>query len=205
MSNEHERIGISGGTFDPIHYGHLIISEEIRVNFKLDKVIFIPTGKPPHKSQSEVTESEHRFNMVNIAIHTNPSFEVSRIEMEREGYIYTIDTMSRLKAELGESSELFFITGADIVWDLPKWKKPEQLFDLCEMIVAYRPGYLKEDFFSEIEKLKIKYGAKINVAETSIIGISSTEIRNRVRAGNSIKYLVPEDVEKYIHDNNLYR
>lgn len=204
MQKQNGRIGISGGTFDPIHHGHLIISEEIREEFHLDKIVFIPSGKPPHKDESEVSEAEHRFNMVCMATRSNPYFEVSRIEMDRAGYIYTVDTMECLKDEYGENTELFFITGTDIVWDLPKWKKPAELFKLCEFIVAYRPGYDKEKFLDEVQRLKSEYGARISLANTPAIELSSTMIRERVRNGSSIKYMVPENVEEYIYSNKLY-
>lgn len=204
MHEKCSRIGISGGTFDPIHYGHLIITEEARERFSLDKVLFIPSGKPPHKVDTKVTEQEHRLNMVSLAVGTNPHFEVSNIEMERKGYIYTVDTLMQLRRVYGDKAKLFFIIGADIVWDLLKWKDPRRLFGLCEFIVAFRPGYDGNDFIGEIEKLRTEYNTKIHIAETPLMEISSTDIRERIRNKRSVKYLVPESVERYIYDNNLY-
>jgi len=204
MQGKLRKIGISGGTFDPIHYGHLIVAEQIRESLGLDKVIFIPSGAPPHKDNSKVTAAEHRFNMVCEAVKTNPYFEVSRIELEREGYSYTVDTMEQLNALYGEETRLFFITGADVIPELLTWKEYEKLFGLCEFIAVLRPGYKKDDFIKEIEYLKATYSAKIHTVHAPLIGISSTIIRDRVRNHKSIKYLVPEGVEDYIVKNGLY-
>lgn len=205
MQEEYARIGISGGTFDPIHYGHLIMAEEIRDTFNLDKVVFVPTGRPPHKVISKISDVEHRYNMVCSAVSTNPDFSVSRIEMEGEGYVYTVDTITRLKNLYGNSTKLFFIIGADIVWDLPKWKDPMRLFSLCEFIVAFRPGYNRVEFEKEVDRLRKEYNAQISMADTPAIDISSTDIRERIHDNRSIRYLVPESVEEYIRKNGLYR
>lgn len=205
QDNNFKRIGISGGTFDPIHYGHLIIAEDVREKFKLDKVIFIPTGAPPHKDNTKVSDPEHRYNMVCAAISTNPHFEASRIEMERPGYTYTIDTLIELRQLLGANSRLFFITGADVIPELLTWKKYEQVFELCEFIAVLRPGYTREEFINEVKYLKKTYRAVIHIVEAPLIGISSTTIRERVKEHRTIKYLVPEEVEKYIYDTGLYQ
>ncbi|NMB98016.1 MAG: nicotinate-nucleotide adenylyltransferase [Clostridiaceae bacterium] len=204
MERQYRRIGISGGTFDPIHYGHLVIAEEIRETMGLDKVIFIPSSSPPHKRNLKVTQAIHRFNMVNLAIATNPYFEVSSIELEREGYSYTIDTLTQLKQVYGQYTTLFFMTGADVIPELVTWRNFENLFTLCEFVAVLRPGFKKESLLEEIEYYKKNYKAKIHVVDVPLIGISSTIIRNRVEKGKSIKYLVPESVEKYIKDNVLY-
>lgn len=205
QDNNFKRIGISGGTFDPIHYGHLIIAEDVREKFKLDKVIFIPTGAPPHKDNTKVSDPEHRYNMVCAAISTNPHFEASRIEIERPGYTYTIDTLIELRQLLGANSRLFFITGADVIPELLTWKKYEQVFELCEFIAVLRPGYTREEFINEVKYLKKTYKAVIHIVEAPLIGISSTTIRERVKEHRTIKYLVPEEVEKYIYDTGLYQ
>jgi nicotinate-nucleotide adenylyltransferase len=198
------KIGILGGTFNPIHNGHLIMAEEIRETFNLDKVLFIPSGNPPHKSSKEVIDKEHRFNMVSEAIEGNVFFEKSRIEVEREGYTYTIDTLKKLKKSQKENVLLYYIVGADVLYDLSKWKDYELVFKECEFIAALRPGSGIEDFEGHIEYLKTKYQAKIKKAYIPLIDISSTEIRKRVKEGRSIKYLVPESVENYIKENKLY-
>lgn len=198
------KTGILGGTFNPIHNGHLIIAEEIREAFKLDRVLFIPSGNPPHKSKKVVIDKEHRFNMVSEAIKGNVFFEISRIEVEREGYTYTIDTLKKLRKLQKNDVLLYYIVGADVLYDLAKWKDYELVFKECEFIAALRPGFETEEFEKHIEYLKDKYEAKIKKAYIPLIDISSTEIRKRVKEGRSIKYLVPESVENYIKKNRLY-
>jgi len=204
MQNTEKKIGISGGTFDPIHYGHLITAENIREKFGLEKVVFMPSGKPPHKTGLRISPAEHRYNMVCAATASNPYFEVLRIELDRPGYTYTIDTLVQLKNSSMYNGRLYFITGADVIPDILSWKDSQKLLRMCEFIVVIRPGYDKEEVLKRIEELKNDYGARFNVAQSPLIGISSTEIRERVRNGKSIKYLVPESVEKYIYENGLY-
>lgn len=197
------RIGISGGTFDPVHYGHLIAAEDIRQKFNLDKVLFIPSGMPPHKDASRIAGAVHRFNMLYSAVKDNPYFEVSRMEIEREGTTYTIDTLTQLK-KLYDGAELFFIIGTDVVQDLPTWKEYEKVLGMCEFIAVLRPGYREEDFSSRIAYLKNACMARINTVEIPLIDISSTGIRERLKNGKSVKYLVPEAVEAYIREHGLY-
>jgi len=205
MVKNDKKIGILGGTFDPIHYGHLIIAEEVRQSFDLEKIIFIPSGMPPHKAGLRVTPAEHRYNMVYNAIKTNDCFEVSRIELERTGYTYTVDTLRQLKSLFGNDTKLFFIVGADIIMDLLTWKEPRKIFEMCEFIATVRPGYNNDSFINEIEYLINVYGVKINIAYLPLIEISSTSIREKVRNKKSIKYLVPDATEAYILENELYR
>ncbi|HHW48425.1 MAG TPA: nicotinate-nucleotide adenylyltransferase [Clostridiaceae bacterium] len=200
-----KKIGISGGTFDPVHCGHLIAAQEIRERLKLDKVLFIPVGLPPHKKDHRVTEAEHRYNMVFEAVRSNPFFEVSRIEIDREGYTYTIDTLQYLKTVYGDDARLFFIIGADVVPELVTWRQFEEIFRLCEFVAVNRPGTQKKDFFKNVRYLKEQYSAIIHIIKLPLIEISSTDIRRRVKEGRTIKYLVPESVEKYIYENGLYR
>ncbi len=199
-----KKIGISGGTFDPIHLGHLIIAEEAREIYGLEKILFIPSGNPPHKKDYNVTCAEYRFEMVKEAIYDNVFFEASPIEINREGYSYTIDTLLELKKMYGGDALLYFITGADVIPELITWKKFEQIFEICEFIAALRPGYNKEAILREIEIHKKAYGAKISTLDNPLIGISSTIIRERVKNGRTIKYLVPERVEKFIREKGLY-
>ncbi len=200
-----KRIAILGGTFDPVHLGHLIIADEIFEEFRLDSVIFIPSGIPPHKRDRSVTEAHHRYYMLSHAIASNPKFKISQIELERRGYTYTIDTLIQLKESYGEKSELFFITGADVIHDLLTWKDYTSVFSMCEFIAVFRPGFNKQSFFEEIEYLRKEYNVKIHIAESLLIDLSSTAIRERIRLKKSIKYLVPEEIEKYIFENNLYK
>lgn len=202
MRNE-MKLGISGGTFDPIHFGHLIVAEEIRQSMKLDRVVFIPSGNPPHK-RGIVTESALRYTMVKEAVSTNPYFDVSDIELNRTGYSYSVDTLTQLKSLYGSETRLFFIVGADVVHELTTWKDYEKVFRLCEFVAVMRPGYDKKDFLKEAEELKKKMNAIVHVAEVPLIEISSTDIRDRIKAGRTIKYLVPACVEDYIVKNGLY-
>lgn len=199
-----KRIGISGGTFDPIHFGHLSVARDVRERFELDKIIFIPVGSPPHKLEHRVTEARHRYNMVVEAVSTNPYFEASSIEVDRHGYTYSIDTLHCLKSIYGEDCRLFFIIGADVVSELVTWKKFEEVFKLCEFIAVNRSGTKETDFYNEIEYLNKRYSANIFSINLPLVEISSTDIRERVKNKRSIKYLVPENVEKYIYENRLY-
>ncbi|MCX8131079.1 MAG: nicotinate-nucleotide adenylyltransferase [Clostridia bacterium] len=199
------RVGICGGTFDPIHNGHLVVAEYIRQEFDLDRVMFIPSGNPPHKDNTKVTDAELRFAMVQDAIQGNPFFEVSRIEIDRKGYTYTVDTLKALREIHGSSYHLFFIVGADVVPDLLSWKNYTEVFALCEFIAVLRPGYSYSSFSDEIRKLGEKYGAVIHTLEAPLVDISSTGVRERVRSGKSIKYLVPDPVEKFIAGKQIYR
>jgi len=205
LKGKFKRIGISGGTFDPIHYGHLIIAEEIRETMELEKMVFIPSANPPHKVGIGVTNATHRYNMVKMATESNPWFAVSSIEMERGGYSYTVDTLVQLKQIYGEDTVLFFMTGADVIPELVTWKNFEKLFSLCEFVAVLRPGFNRESLIKEIEFLKSHFMAKIHIVDAPLIGISSTIIREKVRNGKSIKYLVPENVEEYITENGLYK
>jgi nicotinate-nucleotide adenylyltransferase len=204
MKDKIQRIGISGGTFDPLHHGHLIIAEDIRESFKLDKVIFIPSGLPPHKDTDKVTKAQHRYNMVEIGIENNPFFEASPIEINRPGYTYTIDTLTQLKSEYDKNTKIYFITGADVIHKLLTWRNYQQIFKLCEFVAVLRPGFKKSSFLRAVNNIRTKYGAVIHATEAPLIGISSTIIRDRVSKNKSIKYLVPEGIEQYIYENRLY-
>ncbi len=199
-----ERIAVMGGTFDPIHHGHLVIAEQIRCEYNLDKVIFIPAGIPPHKTGLQVSDSKHRYAMALLATVTNPYFEVSKIEIEDENISYTIHTIKKLRQIYKENTELFFITGADAICDIETWKNVDELLHICRFIAATRPG-LESPFVEEkIKDLQKKYQADIYQMDVPALAISSTDIRRRVKTNQSIKYLVPESVEYYIYKNGLY-
>ncbi|MCG0275546.1 MAG: nicotinate-nucleotide adenylyltransferase [Thermosediminibacteraceae bacterium] len=200
-----KRVGIMGGTFDPIHFGHLVTAEEARINFQLDKVVFVPTGNPPHKKDYKVTDAEHRYLMTALATNSNPYFEVSRVEIEREGYSYTVDTLRQLIEFYGPDTSLFFISGADAVLDILTWKNIKDVLDICTFIAATRPGYPVAQLKSKLAEIKKLYGKDVYLLEVTAMAISSTEIRKRIREGRSIKYLIPESVEAYILKNGLYR
>ena len=205
MQMDCRNIGVLGGTFNPLHNGHLIIAAAVRETFKLDKVLFIPSGMPPHKTNKEVAEAEHRLEMVRCATACDPYFEVSELEIVRHGYSYTVDTLGQLKEVYGASSRIFFIIGADIIPELITWKDSSRVFSLCEFIAVLRPGHSKEAFDSEIEQLKKDCNAVIHKACSPMVDVSSTRIRELVKEGMSIKQFVPGCVEEYIIKHNLYK
>lgn len=198
------KIGLIGGTFNPIHHGHLILSEYVRENFQLDKVIFIPTGLPPHKSATVVEKPEIRLEMTKLAIEMNQFFSVSDIETYREGISYTIDTITELK-NLYPTDQLYFLIGADSLFELPTWKYYEQLISKTNIIVVNRPGGANNLIGAKIKEYEDQFGGSIIEVKSPLIDISSSDIRNRVKDGKSIKYLVPNNVEEFILQKNLYK
>jgi nicotinate-nucleotide adenylyltransferase len=198
------KTGIFGGTFNPIHNGHLIIAESVREQCGLDKVLFMPSGQPPHKRDPEVVDPERRFEMVKLAVGSNPCFEASRMEIDRAGFTYTVNTLQELRTEYGSEMGLYFIIGADIVPELVTWKDFRHVFELCEFVAVLRPGFDKEAFTREIGSITENYGAVIHTVDARLIDISSTEIREKCSAGESIRYLVPDGVREYIYKEGLY-
>lgn len=203
--NKSNRIGIMGGTFDPIHYGHLVAAEVARAEFGLNKVIFVPAGNPPHKQSQIITNSEHRYLMTVHATASNPNFEVSRIEVDKDELSYTIDTVKDFRRIYGEDSSIYFITGADAVLELLTWHKIQELLTLCRFIAVTRPGFDKQELEQKIGEISSKYNGEITCIEVPLLAISSTDIRERIRSGKPIKYLLPEAVEEYIDKNGLYK
>lgn len=189
-----------GGTFNPVHQGHLVAAEVIRDEFKLNEVVFVPSGKPPHKDNNEIVSPRNRWMMTVLAVATNGYFSTSSIEIEREGESYTYDTILRLKEIYGEETKCYFITGADAVAQISTWHKAQNLPSLTKFIAASRPGYKLD-----MEKIDSRFRKYTYLVEVPALAISSTEIRKRIKKGKTIKYLVPEVVEKYIYKNNLYR
>ncbi|MDF2521433.1 MAG: nicotinate-nucleotide adenylyltransferase [Clostridia bacterium] len=209
MSNQEEtstklRYAIMGGTFDPIHIGHLAVAEEVKQKLHCDRMIFIPSGNPPHKKRV-LTDAVHRYIMTVMAVNSNPHFEVSDIEVERQGYTYTLDTVKQLQKIYGDNVELVFITGADAILEVETWYKADELLKLCSFVAVTRPGYDKTKLEQKLQSLQSKYGSVIYSIDVPGLNISSTDIRQRVNGGNSIKYLVPETVEQYILKNGLYK
>lgn len=194
-----------GGTFDPIHFGHLVAAEAARCEFGLDKVIFVPSGRPPHKPHGPVTDKESRYLMTVLATINNPFFEVSRVELDREGYSFTVDTLKEFRSQFTGNVELFFITGADAVLQIFTWKAAEQLLDLCTVIAATRPGYPLEELKATVEAINRTTKGHVEVLQVPALAISSSDIRHRVKEGRSIKYLLPDAVEHYIMKRGLYR
>jgi nicotinate-nucleotide adenylyltransferase len=194
------RLGVMGGTFDPIHYGHLVTAEEALVQFALDSVVFVPTGRPWMKQDRVVSPAEDRYLMTVIATASNPRFHVSRVEIDRDGPTYTVDTLRTL-AERYPDAELYFVTGADAMLEILEWKDPGEVLSSAHFIAATRPGYDLARFES------MELARKTSVSRMSIpaLAISSTDIRERVLDGRPIRYLVPEGVKSYIEKAELYR
>jgi nicotinate-nucleotide adenylyltransferase len=188
------RLGVMGGTFDPIHHGHLVAASEVASAFNLDGVLFVPTGEPWQKSK--VTDGEHRYLMSVIATASNPRFTVSRVDIDRDGPTYTIDTLKDVQKAFPEA-ELFFITGADAIKQILQWKDVEQIWPLAHFVAVTRPGHL-------LELPPAPEGA-ISVLEIPALAISSTDVRSRVAEGNPVWYLVPDGVVQYIGKHNLYQ
>lgn len=198
-----DKIGIIGGTFDPIHYGHLIAAEWAKDEYNLNKIIFMPAAEPPHKNIDEVLDKNYRYNMVKVAIGDNPDFEISDYEMKKSGKSYTFATLNYFKT-IYPHSQLYFIIGLDSLLNIDTWKNVEELFNLATFLVATRAGYNLEKNHPIYSKLPKYAWDKISFYKIPEIGISSSNIRQRVREEKSIKYLIPDVVEKYILENNIY-
>jgi len=198
------RIGVLGGTFNPIHTGHLILAEQVREARELDKVLFIPAYSPPHKAAGEMAGPEHRLRMTRLAVEGNPRFEVSEIELRRMGTSYTFETIMQLRAQQPADS-FFFIIGADTLPELPSWFRFRDLLDACTILVGVRPRHDLD--WAPLEKaLAPEKAAKLRtgVVCTTPIGISSSDVRARVRLGSTIRYIVPEAVADHILRHKLY-
>lgn len=203
-------VALFGGTFNPIHHGHLAIAEEVRAKFNLDKVIFVPTFAPPHKESMDLVDAKKRLIMVHLAAVSNPCFEVSNIEVDRGGKSYTFDTVKYFSQHFGEKVQLYFIVGADMLAEIATWKNIEELVKICRFIAVSRPGYDVQKIFNQCFLASENYVAASNLLEniilenTTMLDISATDIRRRVKEWKSIKYLLPEPVEQFIHNNHLY-
>ena len=224
------RLGVMGGTFNPIHYGHLVAANEVREAFGLEKIIFVPAAAPPHKDQSEIAEPRHRLMMTVLATVSNPRFVVSAVEVDRPGTSYSVETIATLKALYPATQSLYFILGIDAFLELASWRQPDVLLRSCDIIVTGRPGYnLLQLATIPLQRLSTIYPylsfelsggetgtrlPRVRVSDTpyeiffqeiSALEISSTHIRQRVKRGQSIAYLLPETVEAYIRTYQLYR
>ncbi len=194
------RIGVMGGTFDPIHHGHLVAAEEARWQFHLDEVVFVPTGQPWQKPVG-VSPAEDRYQMTVVAAASNPAFTVSRLEIDHPGPTYTVDTLRQLRAEQADGTRLFFIIGADAFRQILTWKEPDQVLAQAEFIAATRPGFDLDRLVSQVPGAT----GRVHRMEIPALAISSSEIRSRVARGAPIQYLVPDGVARYIHKHALYR
>lgn len=201
---EGESIGIMGGTFDPIHLGHLLAAEEARERYGLEEVIFVPAGYPPHKEKGELSHQEHRYLMTIIATINNPIFKVSRVELEAESYTYTVDTVAYFRNLLGPDKKIYFITGADAILDITTWEGYDRLLDMCHFIAVTRPGFSLDHLEEKLKSLDYRLFSKILILSIPGMAISSTCIRRRVKKGKTIKYLTTSGVEQYILKNKLY-
>ena len=204
------RVGILGGTFDPIHYGHLVIAEQVRQALRLDRVVFVPAPRPPHKLGDELAPAADRAAMVALAIADNPAFAWSEIELEREGASYTSDTLAELADEAvrqGVARDLYFILSAEALAGLPKWHEPVQLLESATLAVVSRPGWPLPDASHLAASLPggAASAARVQCIETVPVANSSSDVRARAAAGLSIRYLVPPAVEAYIRDHRQYR
>ncbi len=198
------KIGLLGGTFDPIHIGHLIIAEEVRLCLKLDHVFFIPAGQPWLKGNSVISEARHRVTMTSLAIASNSYFKLSTVEIDHPGPSYTVNTIKTLQTQFNSAARLFLILGWDSLNELPLWKEPDKVVSICQLAVVPRLNYPKPDLKS-LDKTISGIASNTLMLDIMTIDISSSEIRRRVAEGVSIRYLVPQEVEKYIAKNRLYR
>ena len=194
-------IGILGGTFDPIHIGHLVVAEEARIKVGFDEVLFVPAGQPLLKPDRNIAPADHRVQMVRCAIADNPHFKLCTLEVERPGPSYTVDTLTMLREQLGSEVSLFFILGRDTLAELPSWKEPKKLVRLCRLVVAPRLGS------KDLKHLETEIPGlldKVIQLDMPVIGISSSGIRQRIAQALPIRYLVPAEVEEYIAEQKIY-
>lgn len=201
----HRKIGIFGGTFDPIHFGHLLLAEQAWDEAGLDQVVFMPAGASPFKQGNDVSGGSHRYAMVQAAIEDNDHFDVSDMELLREGISYTVETLDNCREEYGNDSEIYFIVGTDAFLSMEKWAQAERLFREYPIVVGSRAGSQDAERDRLAVKLEKEYGARIIVAFMPKIEISSTDIKSRLSAGRSLRYILPSRVEEYIKKTGLYK
>jgi len=198
------KTGILGGTFDPVHTGHIVVADAVKDELGLDEVVFIPAGRPWLKADTPVLSAEHRLNMVRLAVAGKSCFRVSTMEIERAGPTYSIDTVVEMKKEMEDGGELYFIIGRDNLVELLRWHQPERLVSLCRLVVVPRVGFPVLGL-SSLEAAIPGISQRVTMLDKPQIDISASVIRKRVRRGLSISRLVPEKVEKYIKEHGLYR
>jgi nicotinate-nucleotide adenylyltransferase len=198
MGSGRRRVGVMGGTFDPIHHGHLVAASEVQAWFDLDEVIFVPTGQPWQKSTRDVAPAEDRYLMTVIATASNPRFSASRVDIDREGPTYTIDTLRDLRQTMPDA-DLYFITGADALADIFTWRNAEELFSMAQFVGCTRPGFVMDS-----ETLGKIPSDRVTMIEVPALAISSTDVRRRTMRGEPVWYLVPDGVVQYIAKHQLY-
>ena len=197
-------IGVLGGTFDPIHSGHLIIAEEAGLKLGLARVLFVPARQQWLKTGRNIAPAAHRVEMVKLAIATNPNFEISAVDIDRPGPSYSVDTIAILQQQMGAEAKIFFLVGWDSLAELPQWKEPDRLIQLCKLVAVTRPGFSRPDL-KALEPAVPGVTQSVVWLDIAPVDISSTDIRERVAQGLSIHGLVPEAVESYIKEHKLYR
>lgn len=200
-----KRFAILGGTFDPIHFGHISVAEAVLNRTNVEKVIFIPSGKPPHKEHEGVTDGGVRLEMTRLAVENYEDMEVSSIEIDRDGMTYTVDTVAQLKEMLGSEVEFKFVTGADAIHYITTWKDYKHLLHMCSFIAVTRPGYNKDAMVREIEQMEDYFRCDIEFIEIPPVNISSSQIRQNISSGISIQGMVPKKVVEYIFEKGLYK
>jgi nicotinate-nucleotide adenylyltransferase len=200
-------VGLMGGTFDPIHYGHLVVAEEVRATLELAEMVFVPTGQPPHKQEGTVTAGQHRFAMLELATASNPHFSISRIELDRPGPSYTVETLRLLREQWGRQTALYFIIGWDSLEELTTWYDPAGILQqLTYLVVVHRPGHQEVPGYREhLEERLPGIKQRLLTMPAPQLDISATDLRLRVAEGRPIKYQTPEAVEHYIAQHDLYR
>jgi nicotinate-nucleotide adenylyltransferase len=206
-STEKKSIGLIGGTFDPIHNAHLIIAEEVRASLNLSEMVFIPAGEPPHKLKRPITPAHHRLAMVELAIASNPHFSISRVEVDRDGPSYLVDTLRLLHEQWGPHTQLSFVIGWDSLEDFPTWYKPDEILQqLAHLITVRRPGYVDNvEYNKKLESRLPGLQKRLCVIPVPQLDISSTDLRARMAEQRPVKYQLPEAVEQYILKHHLYR
>ena len=192
------RIGLYGGSFNPIHMGHLLIAEFVKDEFRLDEVWFIPSATPPHKKNNEVLPANIRYKIVSLAIRENPDFRVSDLEIKRGGISYTVDTLQEIVKAGNQKDELFWFVGMDNLIDFPNWRQPNKILELCKLIAVQRKGFSIDQVESSLRK-------QVLFSSAPLIEISSSSIRKRIEKNYSIRYFVPDDVREFIKTNHLYQ
>lgn len=204
MSDTKKKVGIMGGTFDPIHNGHLLIAQAALDTFSLDEILFVPSGTPWLKDVSKVLDKKTRVSMTGLAIEDNPGFALSTIEIDREGNSYSYETLEILKQQ-NPDVEYYFILGADSLMEIDHWKNPDKLMASCTLLTAVRDDYDKQKLEEKMEALRNNYQAHIELLPTARIDLSSTMIREKVRNGQSVRYMMPDAVREYIEKRGIYQ
>ena len=197
------RIGVLGGTFDPPHIGHLVIAQEALAHLRLERVIFAPTRNPPHKPNQVITPIEDRMEMVRLAIAGNPRLTLSRVDVDRAGPTYTVDTLRLLREQWGPQAEIYFIIGMDSLASILSWYHPEEMIKLCKLAVFKRPGFTAD--LEELERALPRLRERVVMIDAPALGVAASDLQRRVRNGEPIAHLVPHAVAVYIRDNGLYQ